>query len=190
MRRTDLWTYKEMDILRFNYPKKPTAEVARMLKKSPRAVTAKAVRMGLKKGHVGVVWTPQMLKILNDFYPRMFNHALARWLQISERTLTRKAQELGLKKMDNFMKIRAKDIAARAEETRRNNPNRRTDHLFKKGEHHHPAGEFKKGRREDPETKAKRIAALKASLSKPEIKAKRSQIMKENWRKRKEAQAS
>lgn len=186
IRREDQWTCKELDLLRRNYTKMTNQELARMLKRTVGAVNMKAYSLGLKKEHYGIEWTPQMLKILRDFFPMMFNKPLAKWLGVSQRSMIRKARELGLEKREGFLKDRRKEIQSMAEESRRKNPDDgRQAHYFKKGVRANPAGEFKKGHTESPETKAKRIAASKARNDDPELKARRSEIAKEYWKKRK-----
>lgn len=182
------WSWKDEDTLRLHYDTKTNAEIAHMLGRSAQAVAVKAYKMGLKKSRQpgSVEWTPQMIKILTDFFPIMFNKPLAMWLQVSQRTMNRKAAELGLKKPADFLDRRRKDIVAKAEESRRTNPGRRTEHYFKKGVRQNPDGEFKKGHRLSPESEAKRIAALKEALKDPEVKAKKVAAAKEYWRKRKE----
>lgn len=130
-----------------------------MLNRSVQAVAVKASKLGLKKNNYGIVWTPRMLKLLNDYFPTMFDEPLAKWIGVSKRTLIRKARELGLEKKDGFLQDRRKDI----NELARIALKRRTDipSRFQKGIRHNPAGEFKKGHKESPETKAKRSASLK-----------------------------
>lgn len=157
------WTNKDLGILRREFPKRPTPEVAKMLGRSVMAVATKASKEGLKKQELpGIKWTPQMLKILTDFFPIMFNRPLALWLQVSQRTMLRKARELGLEKQEGFLDKRRKDISRLAGEALRKIPDRKNSR-FKKGVHFNPDGEFKKGHKESPETKAKRIASLKES---------------------------
>lgn len=185
MKRDDQWTCRELDLLRRNYTKMTNQEIAQMLKRSLSATNMKAYKLGLKKERYGIEWTPQMLKILRDFFPMMFNKPLAKWLGVSQRTMIRKARELGLEKREGFLDDRRKEIQSMAEESRKKNPDGREAHYFKKGVRVNPAGEFKKGHTESHETKAKRIAALKARNANPELKARRSAIAKEYWRKRK-----
>ena len=103
-----------------------------------------------------------MLKLLRDFFPTMFNEALAKWIGVSPRTLIRKARELGIEKEPGFLQKRKDDIHRRAGDALRERGDREGT-WFKKGIRHNPAGEFKPGHKESPETKAKRSAALKAA---------------------------
>lgn len=162
MKRPDTWTCKELDILRREFPKRTNEEMTKLIKRSKQAITQKASKLGLKKERYGIEWTPQMLKLLRMFFPTMFNEALAKWLGVSQRSLIRKARELGIDKEPGFLEKRKDDIQRRAGEALR----RRGDvdgTWFKKGIRHNPAGEFKPGHKESPETKAKRSAALKAT---------------------------
>lgn len=185
MKRDDLWTCKELDLLRRNYTKMTNQELAKTLKRTLSAINKKAHDLGLKKAYYGIEWTPRMLKILRDFFPIMFNKPLANWLGVSQRTMARKARELGLQKRDGFLDDRRKEIQIRAEESRKKKPDRRAEYYFKKGVRANPAGEFKPGHKESEETKAKRIASLKARNADPALKARRSESMKEYWKKRK-----
>lgn len=165
------WTWKELDILHREFPKRPTPEVAKMLGRSPMATAVKASKEGLKKKELpGIKWTPQMLKLLTDFFPIMFNKPLAKWIGVSQRTMLRKARELGLQKQEGFLEKRKAEIQRMAGDALRKRGNREGT-WFKKGERANPDGEFKPGHKESPETKAKRIASLK-----------------ESWRRRKAAQ--
>jgi len=161
------WTPRDIDILRKEYPVRECEEVAAMLGRTTRATFVKAHHLGLKKGHFGIVWTPRMLKTLNDFFPIMFNKPLAAWIGVSERSLIRKARELGLEKRPGFLDDRREDIVelARTALKKAYREGRLTS-AFKKGERNYPAGEFKKGQVESPETKARRSASLKASWEK------------------------
>lgn len=162
MKRADIWTCKQVDLLQRNYKTMNVEDLAKLVKRTPKAVQQKMHKLGLKKGWAQVEWTPQMLKLLRDFFPTMFNEALAKWIGVSPRTLIRKARKLGLEKQEGFLEKRRDDIQRKAGEARK----ARGDvggTWFKKGVHSNPAGEFKKGHVETPETKAKRSAALKAT---------------------------
>lgn len=162
MKRTDTWTCKELDILRREFPKRTNEEMTQFIKRSQTAITQKAHKLGLKKQSYGIEWTPQMLKLLRDFFPTMFNGSLAKWIGVSPRTLIRKARELGIEKEPGFLQKRKDDIQRRAGDALRKRGDREGT-WFKKGIRHNPAGEFKPGHKESPETKAKRSAALKAT---------------------------
>ena len=156
----------EIGILREMFPTKSNAEIAKRLNRSKDAVMTFAYKIGLRKEKHPTyhIWTPQMLKLLTTFFPTMFNKPLAKWIGVSQRTMIRKARELG-----GFLDKRRKDISQLAGEALRRKEN--VSSRFKKGERFNPSGEFKKGHIESPETKEKRIAALK-----------------ESWRRRKAAQ--
>lgn len=162
MKRKDIWTCKELDILRREFPKRTNAEMAKLIKRSPTAIVQKASKLGIKKQHYGIEWTPQMIKLLRDFFPVMFNEALAKWIGVSQRSLIRKARELGIDKAPDFFEKRRQDISRKAAEALKERGDREGT-WFKKGVRHNPAGEFKPGHKESPETKAKRSAALKAA---------------------------
>ena len=153
------WTYRDLDILKTQFPVMKTRELAVMLGRTYRATNAMAARIGLKKKHHGIVWTPKMLKLLVDYFPIMFDNPLAAWIGVSKRTLIRKARELGLEKEPGFLERRRDDIKELARQglKRRGNVSSR----FKKGVRSNPAGEFKKGHKESPEVKAKRSESLK-----------------------------
>ena len=155
------WTYRDVETLKREFPRRPTAEVARMLGRSCQATAVKASKLGLKKTHYGVVWTPSKIKIVTDFFPIMFNRPLAKWVGVSMRTLIRKARELGLEKEPGFLDRRREDINELVSEAlKRTGFN---NGRFKKGVRNCPEWEFKKGHKESPESRAKRSAALKAS---------------------------
>lgn len=157
------WTFKELDTLRREFPKRTNDEMVKLLpKRSREAIIQKASKLGLKKQRYGIEWTPQMLKLLHMFFPTMFNDALAKWLGVSPRTLIRKARELGLEKEPGFLEKRKDDIQRKAGDALRQRGDREGT-WFKKGIRHNPAGEFKPGHKESPETKAKRSEALKAT---------------------------
>ena len=154
----------EEQILRNEWRSHAIDEVAKMVGRSYQATAVKASKLGLKKDHYGIAWTPQQLKLLRDFFPTMFNKPLAAWIGVSMRTMIRKARELGLEKKPGFLDERRKDISALAAESLKKSENVIT--RFKKGVRNNPAGEFKPGHVESPETKAKRSEALKHSWKK------------------------
>ena len=153
------WTIMEEQILRNEWGHHTISEVAKMIGRTYKATAVRASKMGLKKDHYGIVWTPQQLKLLRDFFPTMFNKPLAKWIGVSMRTMIRKARELGLEKKPGFLNERRKDIQALAADGLRNTKNVRT--RFKKGVRNNPAGEFKPGHVESPETRARRSESLK-----------------------------
>ena len=73
--------------------------------------------------------------------------------------LRRIARELGLEKKPGFLQERRRDIQRLAGDAIRRSDHKNT--RFKKGVHYNPAGEFKPGHVESPETKAKRSESLK-----------------------------
>ena len=145
--------------MRDYFPVMPTADVAKKLRRSQKAVAVKASKMGLKKQHYGIVWTDEMLKRLRDYFPTMFSEDLARWLGVSKRSLLRKARELGLEKIENFQDVRRRDINLMISRKLKAIPD---SHRFKPGEHRCPDKEFKPGHKESAETKMKRSEAMKA----------------------------
>lgn len=146
-------------ILRNEWNRHTIEEVAAMLHRSYQATAVKASKMGLKKDHYGIVWTDEQLKLLRSFFPTMFNRPLAKWIGVSMRTLSRKARELGLEKKPGFLEERKRDIQRLACDAIRASDHKST--RFKKGVRNNPAGEFKPGHVESPETKAKRSESLK-----------------------------
>lgn len=146
-------------ILRNEWGRHTIEEVARLLHRSYRATATKASKLGLKKDHYGIVWTDEQLKLLRAYFPIMFNRPLAKQIGVSMRTLIRKARELGLEKKPGFLEERRRDIQRLAGDALRYSDHKNT--RFKKGVHSNPAGEFKPGYVESPETKAKRSESLK-----------------------------
>ena len=164
MQKPRKWTLMDDQIMRNEWNRHTIAEIAEMLGRTYQATAVRASKIGLKKDHYGIVWTPEQLKILQDFFPTMFNRPLAKWIGVSMRTMIRKARELGLEKKPGFLDDRRKDISALAAESLKKSENVST--RFKKGVRNNPAGEFKPGHVESPETKAKRSEALKHSWKK------------------------
>ena len=161
MGRPDEWTYQDLVVLYRDFPVKTTEEVAKSLGRSKHATAVKAVRLGLKKRHYGIVWTPQMLKLLKDFFPIMFNYALAKWVGVSQRSLIRKARELGLEKVPEFRERKRDDIALLISDGQKRC--KKNIGRFQKGVHYNPDKEFKPGHTLSPESRAKQSASLKAS---------------------------
>lgn len=151
----------EDQILRNEWSRHTIEEVAGMLGCSYQATAVRASKMGLKKDHYGIIWTPEQLKLLREYFPTMFNRPLAKWIGVSMRTLIRKARELGLEKKEGFLEERRGDIQRMASEALKRTANVKS--RFQKGVHNNPAGEFKPGHVESPETKAKRSESLKRS---------------------------
>ena len=163
MSRKDIWTPMELGILREMFPTRSLADIAKRMKRSEAAIQNKAYKMGLRKDEKTwkTQWPDEKIKLLTMYFPTMFNRPLASWLGVSLRTMLRKARELGLEKQEGFLEKRRKDISLLAAEALRRKEN--VSSRFKKGVRFNPAGEFKKGHVESPETKAKRSAALKES---------------------------
>ena len=157
-----LWSQRDLEYLRTEFPRRPTAEVAAHLGRSYQATAVKASLLGLKKQRYGITWTPQMLTMLRTLFPITFDTSLALCLRVSKRSLIRKARELGLEKEPGFLEKRRDEIRARQSAALKRSPNVRT--RFKKGEHRNPEGEFKKGHRETPEQRDRRVAAYKATV--------------------------
>ena len=153
------WTVMEDQILRNEWSRHTIEEVAGMLGRSYQATAVRASKIGLKKDHYGIIWTPEQLKLLREHFPTMFNRPLATMLGVSLRTMIRKARELGIEKRPGFLADRRKDISALASAALKKSTN--TDTRFKKGMRNNPAGEFKAGHHESPETRAKRSESLK-----------------------------
>lgn len=153
------WTIMDEQILRNEWKRHTIEEVARMLHRSYQATAVKASKLGPKKDHYGIVWTDEQLKLLRAYFPIMFNRPLAKQIGVSMRTLIRKARELGLEKKPGFLEERRRDIQRLAGDALRRSDHKNT--RFKKGVHNNPAGEFKPGHVESPETKAKRSESLK-----------------------------
>ena len=168
------WTYNDIDILKRDFPVKPTETVARELNRSAKAVSQMAFKLGLKKTHYGIVWTDRMVKLLTDYFPIMFNDAVAKLVGVSVRSAIRKARELGLEKRPGFLEDRRRDIGERISDAKKRNPSYAG--CFKKGEHRNPDGEFKKGHVESGESKAKRIASRKENQRRKRELARRKKI--------------
>ena len=162
-KRSDEWGTMELTILRMEFPKKTTAEVAARLKRSISAVSNKANELGLKKQRYGIEWTPQMLKLLKDHFPRMFNRDLAKLIGVSQRTLIRKARELGYEKMEGFLDIKRRAINERCGAK---GPNATS---FKPGSEVGKEYRFKPGHVESEESKRKRSETMKAIHKKKKL---------------------
>lgn len=147
--------------LRNEWNRHTIEEVAAMLGRSYQATAVMASKLGLKKDHYGIVWSEEQLRILRFYFPIMFNRSLAGQLGVSVRTLIRKARELGLDKKPGFLQERKRDIQRLAGDAIRRSDHKNT--RFKKGVHNNPAGEFKPGHKESPESRVKRIESLKYS---------------------------
>lgn len=155
------WTVMDKQRLRNEWNRHTIEEVAAMLGRSYQATAVMASKLGLKKDHYGIVWSEEQLRILRFYFPIMFNRPLAGQLGVSVRTLIRKARELGLEKKPGFLQERKRDIQRLAGDAIRRSDHKNT--RFKKGVHNNPAGEFKPGHKESPESRAKRIESLKYS---------------------------
>jgi hypothetical protein len=152
----------EEQIMRNEWQRHTIKEVAAMLGRSYQAVAVQASRLGLKKGHYGIVWTPQQIQLLRTYFPVMFNKPLALWIGVSQRTMLRKARELGLEKEPGFIAKRQRDISSLASAALRECESiKRTQ--FKKGVHNSPATEFKPGHKLSPEAEANLKAAMRHS---------------------------
>ena len=105
-----------------------------------------------------IFWNPQMLDYLTKNYATTMNKELAEWLGVSVRTMIRKAHSMGLKKDPKWLydMYEERRKLAQAAAAVKGNPGR-----FKKGVRHNPAGEFKKGHKESPEFREKRLAGLR-----------------------------
>lgn len=151
-------------LLRDEFNRRTTREIAAMLGRTYQAVAVKAYKIGLKKDHYGIEWTPRQLKLLRDHFPTMFNKPLALWIGVSQRTLNRKAAELGIKKKPGFLDERRKDINALAYEGMMKPGRRVNPAWFKKGVRNNPSGEFQPGHRESLESRERRIASLRRRI--------------------------
>lgn len=153
------WTYKDLEILRRDFPVLPCEEIARKLGRTMQSVYCKANILGIKKHHYGTEWTPRMLKMITDFYPIMFNKPLAKWIGVSPTSLHRKARALGLKKRPGFLEDRRNEINAMMSESLKRTS--KTGGRFRPGQHGSPATEFKPGHQATEEEKAKRLETMK-----------------------------
>lgn len=99
-----------------------------------------------------------MIDYLRRYYPTTLNEELAGCLGVSQRTMIRKARELGLEKDPEWLR----DIwderrkLAHIISKRKGYPGG-----FKKGMRAYPAGEFKAGRIQTADEKAKRSRAMR-----------------------------
>lgn len=160
MKRERNWTYKELDILRFNYASMPLEDLAKRLKRTVRAVKTRAYILGLKREKKSV-WTPQNIKLVKDFYGIMFNEALAKWIGVTVRTLRRKARELGVVKGEEFYGRKGQVLKERQSEGLKKVE---CSTRFKKGQRPSPATEFKKGYKPSAEVIAKRAETRRKNL--------------------------
>ena len=161
------WTYNDEWILRHEFPRRRTEEVAKMLRRTQNAVICKAHLLGLKKRSYGIVWTDGMIELLKTYFPTMTNLSLSRLIGVSVRTLNRKAAELGLQKAPDFLEINARTISERISSALKRKGNFGTQ--FVKGVRSNPEGEFKPGHKESPETKEKRRASLRETWRRKKI---------------------
>ena len=161
------WTYNDDWILRHEFPRRRTEEVANMLRRTQNAVICKAHVLGLKKRSYGIVWTESMLNLLKTYYPTMTNLLLSSLIGVSMRTLTRKASELGLQKAPDFLEINTRTISERISSALKLKGNFGAQ--FVKGVRSNPEGEFKPGHKESPETKEKRRASLRETWRRKKI---------------------
>jgi hypothetical protein len=105
-----------------------------------------------------IFWSKDMLDYLRQHYATTLNEELAGCLGVSVRTMIRKARELGLVKDREWLLSiwDERRVVAQIVSRRMGNPG-----AFKKGIRHNPDGEFKKGRKESDEMRARRIEKLK-----------------------------
>lgn len=105
-----------------------------------------------------IFWSKDMLDYLKRHYATTLNEELAGCLGVSPRTMIRKARELGLEKDGAWMRhiCEERRLLALSASKKKGNLG-----YFKKGVRYNPDGEFKKGRTESEESKAKRIEGLK-----------------------------
>lgn len=103
-------------------------------------------------------WSATMLDTLRRLFPTTKNEELAELLGVSPRTVIRKARELGLTKDPEWLAAvwNERRIWAHVAAKRKGYPG-----SIQKGERRNPAGEFKPGHRNTPESEARRIAAVK-----------------------------
>ena len=163
-RNTDnpqVWTYKEIEQLRREYPVRLAEEIAKDLGRPLRSVYNKAYSLGLKKSSYGIVWTPQMITMIKAMFPITFDGSLATCLRVSKRSLIRKARELGLEKEPDFIRKHQKEINAKISESVKKCSN--TSTRFKKG-NQNPDTQFKPGHVLSPEAQAKKVASYKATV--------------------------
>lgn len=106
------------------------------------------------------VWTDEKVAVLVELYPTTANAVLVERLGISERTIQRKAKRLGIVKDADYIRQIAIDGLREIEYQRlcgrKMGP--------PKGLRCNPAGEFKKGHKEDKVTRARRVAAIRARV--------------------------
>ena len=93
-----------------------------------------------------IYWSPQMLDYMQRNYATTMNKDLADWLGVSVTTVIRKARQLGLRKAPEWMRQMSVERCplANAANARKGN-----------------SGRFKKGHKETPEGRQKRLAALR-----------------------------
>ena len=122
------------------------------------------------------IWTDEMLQRLRDEYPVRFNHEIAAGLGVSIRTMLRKARELGVEKEPGFMEKRIDEIERMA-----NRAAKKAGRPSMKGRRLNPKGEFKPGHKESPETREKRIAAIRDRAYREKIRVKYGLPQKTKW---------
>jgi hypothetical protein len=96
------WSKKEEDLLRSIYAQKTNPGIALLLKRTPKAVSSRAKKLRIVKGHKKI-WTPSDDKLLRRLYPDTKTSKLATRFGCNLHQVYKRAKNLGLKKSDEYM---------------------------------------------------------------------------------------
>ena len=104
------WTEEQDRYVIENYPNTDTNVMAEFLNKNPKTVTARAIKLGVKKEEV---WTKEEVEILKEVYSDHPNSVICEKFLIgkTQNSVFAKAQKLNLKKGELFYENYKKDIS-------------------------------------------------------------------------------
>jgi len=99
------WTAKELRVVRRFYRELTNRQIARRLARSPRAIQAKGLSLGLHKNSQQW-WTEGEIKKLKKLYRNRSSREAARRLKRTVRSVEIKASKLGLTKTRAYLRAR------------------------------------------------------------------------------------
>lgn len=108
------WTPQEELTLRRMAPDHKWAEIAAVLKRTPRAVQKYAVTRRILRATDGRDWSPSDINRLREDYPHMTTAVVAELLNRSPSAVRAKAYELGITKDPKFISGLRQGLARRA----------------------------------------------------------------------------
>ena len=116
------WPENECELLRTQYGKIPSKQIAQILGRSVDAIQLKAHKLGLKYGYKNKVEAnADSLRWLKRNYPHMSNEICATYLGISLRTVVRLARKHNLVKTAQFMREAQVHASQRAHQSHMRN---------------------------------------------------------------------